>query len=71
MAIVLLAVAPLFSGRLRRAPMTWDKWTHATKTLDDFDRDDYECRRDNQSTRTQVASEMRGRCMLMKGRKRT
>ena len=48
-------------------PMTPDKWQHETKTLSDFDRDVYECRRDNPSTRTQVASEMRDRCMLTNG----
>jgi hypothetical protein len=49
-------------------PIIPDKWQHETKTLNDFDRDVYECRRDNPSTAgRQVASEMRDRCMLTKG----
>jgi len=50
--------------------MNWAQWQHETKTLDDFDRDVYECQRDNPTIRRQLASEMRDRCMLSKGWRR-
>lgn len=51
-------------------PLNWAEWTHETKTLDEFDRDAYECRRDNPTARKQLAAEMRDRCMLFNGWRR-
>lgn len=48
-------------------PMRAEDWRHEKRTLKDFDNDTYECRRDNPSARTQIAREMRDRCMLSKG----
>lgn len=45
-----------------------EDWTHPEKTsFKDFDRDRYECERDNPSVRKAHASAMRERCMASKG----
>lgn len=71
MALALAVVGCNRAGRMvgvgEPPPMRFDDWKHERKTLRDFDVDAYECRRDNPSARTQVAREMRERCMLSKG----
>jgi hypothetical protein len=50
-------------------PMLMDsaQWQHESKSYADFDRDDYECRRENPSRRKEYVAQMRERCMRLKG----
>jgi hypothetical protein len=72
MRYMLIAAAALLVGCAKMPygsinDLTYDQWTHPTKSIADFRNDEYECARDNPSIRRARASAMRERCMIAKG----
>ena len=74
--IALLAVVTLAGCGLRPGPPRptayeqWEPREDKTKTQADFERDHYECLRENPSVRARTATDMRDRCLAAKGWRR-
>jgi hypothetical protein len=65
---LVLAACSLRPGEPR--PLEASHWLHESKKADDFERDQYDCRRENPSVRRNTAAALRDQCMRARGWRR-